>query len=112
MSQALIDLGKHVAQALSGEVTGTELRNGELIVSARASGVVRTLTFLRDDPSCQFTTLVDVTATDQPSREQRFDVVYNLLSIKLNQRCRVKVATDEETPVPSAVGVFSSANWY
>ena len=56
--------------------------------------------------------LIDVCGVDYPEREQRFEVVYNLLSLKHNQRIRVKVATDEETPVPSVVGVFSSAGWY
>ena len=49
---------------------------------------------------------------DWPERERRFDVVYNLLSVKLNQRIRVRIETDEHTPVPTATGVFPSAGWY
>ena len=70
------------------------------------------LTFLRDDANCQFKLLMDVCGVDYPDRDERFDVVYNLLSLKLNQRVRVKVTTDEDTPVPSVTGVFRSANWY
>ena len=69
-------------------------------------------TFLRDDPKCLFKQLVDVCGVDWPEREKRFDVVYNLLSLKNNQRIRIKVATDEATPVPSVASVFSSAGWF
>ena len=70
------------------------------------------LRFLRDDPKCRFTVLCDICGVDYPDRPQRFEVVYNLLSMKLNQRIRVKVETDEEQPVPSAIGLFSSAGWW
>src|SRR3546814_6982722 len=70
--------------------------------------MVKILTFLRDDGNCQFTILVDVLGVDWPARPKRFDVVYHLLSMKLNQRIRIKVQTDEETPVPSVTPVFRS----
>lgn len=73
---------------------------------------MRALTFLRDDTNCLFKILVDVCGVDYPEREERFEVVYHLLSLKHNQRIRVKVSTDEDTPVPSVVGVFSTANWF
>ena len=66
------------------------------------------LQFLRDDPKCRFTLLCDICGVDYPDREPRFDVVYNLLSMHLNQRIRLKLETDEEQPVPSATGLFSS----
>ncbi|HEX2114598.1 MAG TPA: NADH-quinone oxidoreductase subunit C [Alphaproteobacteria bacterium] len=112
MTQALQTLGEHIAKALSGAVLSTEVKLGELMVMARAESIVRVLTFLRDDPRCLFKVLLDVCGVDYPEREQRFDVVYNLLSLKLNQRVRVKVMTDEATPVPSVVSVFSSAGWF
>ena len=74
--------------------------------------VVALLTFLRDDPKCLFKQLIDICGVDWPEREKRFDVVYNLLSLKNNLRIRVKVATDETTPVPSAASVYSSAGWF
>ena len=70
------------------------------------------LTFLRDDPAAQFISIIDISGADYPEREKRFDVVYHLLSPKLNRRIRVKVATDEETPVASATAVYPGADWY
>ena len=91
----------------------SEIRHGELCCPGRrATRVPRVLTFLRDDPQCRFTVLCDICGVDYPDRPQRFEVVYNLLSMALNQRIRLKVETDEEQPVPSAVGVFSAAGWW
>ena len=70
------------------------------------------MTFLRDDSSCLFKVLIDICGADYPERDERFEVVYNLLSLKLNQRVRVKVTTDETTPVPSVTSVFSTAGWF
>ena len=111
MTQALIDLGEHITGALPGEVQASEIAYDELMLRVAPQDVVRTLTFLRDDQNCQFKALMDLTAVDFPDREERFDVIYNLLSPKHNQRIRVKVATDEDKPVPSVTGVFSSAIW-
>jgi NADH-quinone oxidoreductase subunit C len=112
MNQALKELGDYIAAALPQDVQAAELKLDELIVTTRGSSIVKVLTFLRDDANCQFTFLVDVCGVDYPERDQRFEVVYNMLSIKHNQRVRVKVATDEATPVPSVTGVFSSAGWF
>ena len=112
MNQALIDLGDYVAAALPGEVRETEVICGELIVWTDPAGLLKTLTFLRDDQNCQFKQLLDVTAVDYPGREQRFELVYILLSLRHNQRIRAKVAAGEDTQVPSAVPIFSSANWF
>ena len=112
MDLALQDLGESVAASLPREVLGTEVRLGELIVSVRRDAVAKVLTFLRDDVNCQFKQLVDVCGVDYPGRSARFEVVYNLLSLTHNRRLRVKVETDEETPVPSVTGVFSSADWW
>ena len=70
------------------------------------------MTFLRDDQRCQFISFIDITAVDWPAREQRFDVVYHLLSPTQNRRVRVKIETDEDTPVPSIIGVFPGADWF
>ena len=112
MDDALDRLGQTIKTALPGSVTGYQVAYGELTVTAKAADVVKVATFLRDDPACQFVSIIDVTAADWPSREQRFDVVYHLLSPRLNQRIRVIVPTDEVTPVPSVVGVWRGANWY
>jgi NADH-quinone oxidoreductase subunit C len=112
MTQALKDLGDHIAASLPNDVGAVEIRLDELMVTVPASSIIRALTFLRDDTQCEFKCLMDVCGVDWPERERRFDVVYNLLSLKLNQRIRVKVETDEMTPVPTAIGVYPSAGWY
>ncbi len=112
MDLALKDLGDYVAEALPQEVLGTKVEFDELIIRARRDLIVKVLTFLRDDVNCRFQQLMDVCGVDYPEREKRFDVVYNLLSLTHNMRVRVKVETDEETPVPSVNGVFSSATWW
>ncbi len=111
MNQALIDLGDHISAALPEEVLGFDVAYDELGVRVAPGSGVKVLTFLRDDQNCQFKILLDVTAVDFPERDERFEVVYHLLSLKHNQRVRVKLAADEETPVPSVTEVFNSANW-
>ena len=85
---------------------------GELTLTVAAAKSSTSLTFLRDDPRCQFISLIDICGVDWPQREKRFDVVYHLLSPRQNLRIRVKVETDEETPVPSIIGVFPGADWF
>lgn len=112
MDEALKELGESIAAGLAQEVREVEVVDGELVVHVHRQTIVKALTYLRDDANCRFKLLMDVCGADYPERPERFDVVYHLLSVAQNQRCRVKVMTDEETPVPSVVGVFSSANWY
>jgi len=112
MNETLDTLGTTVAGALGRAVTGHALAYGELTVTAQAADIVSVLRFLRDDPRCQFWSLIDITAVDWPSRERRFDVVYHLLSPKQNARIRIKIETDEATPVSSVIEVFPSADWY
>jgi len=112
MDERLNQLGQSLAAELGGAVTGHIVAFGELTVTANAADIVRVLTFLRDDSRCQFVCIIDITAVDWPSREKRFDLVYHLLSPRKNMRIRVKVETDETTPVPSAIDVFPGANWF
>ncbi|OIQ97238.1 NADH-quinone oxidoreductase subunit C 1 [mine drainage metagenome] len=112
MTQALQDLGDYISSALSQDVLKAEVAKGELIVTVRTAAIQKVLTFLRDDANCLFKLLMDLCGVDYPERPQRFEVVYNLLSLKHNRRVRVKVMTDEDTPVPTAVGIFSTAGWY
>ncbi len=85
---------------------------GELTITVARDKIVDVLTKLRDDPKCQFEVLLDICGVDYPERSERFDVVYHLLSPRLNQRLRVKIKTDETTPVASVNDVFPAANWY
>lgn len=110
--EALKELGDHIASRLGDDVLKVEIKLGELIAIVRRPAIVKALTFLRDDTNCRFEQVMDITAVDYPEREERFEVVYNLLSLKHNQRIRVKVTTDEDTPVPSVVSVYNAANWF
>jgi NADH-quinone oxidoreductase subunit C len=112
MDEKLSALGQTIAAALTGSVVGHFVANGELTVAAKAQDIVKVMRFLRDDPHCQFVCFIDVTAIDWPARERRFDVVYHLLSPKLNTRIRVKAETDEATPIPSIIDVFPGADWF
>src|SRR5260370_9513598 len=112
MAEPVQELGDYIAQATGDAVMAATVRVGELMLETTPAGLVALITFLRDDPRCLFKQLVDVCGVDWPEREKRFDVVYNLLSLKNNQRVRIKLATDESTPVPSVASVFSSAGWF
>jgi NADH-quinone oxidoreductase subunit C len=110
--EALEKLGLTITEALTGAVGGFTVGRSELTVTANARDIVTVIRFLREDPRCQFFSIIDITAVDWPGRERRFDVVYHLLSPTQNARIRVKVETDEVTPVPSIIDVFPGANWF
>ncbi len=109
---ALQDLGQHIAAVLADQVIEASVAHGELMITARAEQIVKVVTFLRDDPQCLFKVMVDICGTDFPERPKRFEVVYNFLSLVHNQRVRVKIEADDETPVPSITGLHNSANWF
>ena len=110
MDEALKDLAEHVEAAI-GEKVVLEPGAAELVLRAGRDALLEVLTFLRDDANCHFRCLVDLCGVDYPERSERFEIVYNLLSHRHNLRIRVKTATDEDMPVPSASGLFSSAVW-
>jgi NADH-quinone oxidoreductase subunit C len=112
MNEALKELAEYIMTALSGDVLSYDIARGELTLNVRREGIVRVATFLRDDAKCQFRQLLDIAGVDYPDREARFEVVYHLLSMKQNQRVRVKLPTAEHLPVPSVTGVFSAAGWW
>jgi NADH-quinone oxidoreductase subunit C len=101
-----------VRNGLGNIISSTKIVNGELIINVTRDAIVKVLTFLRDDVNCQFKMLMELCGVDYPEREDRFDVVYCLLSLTLNQRIRVKTQTNESAAVPSVAGVFSAANWW
>ena len=112
MNQALKDLGDYIAGLIADSLEEHRLINDELVLIARPETLRKVMRFLRDDSQCQFKLLVDVCGVDYPEREQRFEVVYNLLSISHNQRIRVKVCVREEEPVPSVAPLYPTANWF
>ncbi len=85
---------------------------GELTLHTTRGQIVELLTLLRDDNKLQFISFIDLAGADYPEREQRFEVVYHLLSPVKNLRVRIKLLTDEDTPVPSITSVYPGANWY
>ena len=102
-----IDVTRLPEFAATAEVVG-----GELVLRTTRLQIVSLLTYLRDDPACLFKQLIDVAGVDYPDRAERFEVVYQLLSLKYNVRVRVKVSTYEKSTVPSVSSVFSSATWF
>jgi NADH-quinone oxidoreductase subunit C len=108
----LTALGERVVGASEGAITGFAVEHGELNLHAEAGRIVEALTRLRDDPESDFAQLIDLCGVDYPQRAKRFDVVYHLLSLTKNRRVRVKVETDEATPVPTITGVHPCADWF
>src|SRR5262245_56761996 len=112
MDEKLAALAEYLAGALPGVVLACEIRHHELCCQVAREALPQALQFLRDDAQCRFTILVDIWCVDYPERPMRFDVVYNLLSVSHNLRIRLKLETDEEQPVPSAVSLFNCAGWW
>jgi NADH-quinone oxidoreductase subunit C len=112
MNEILKELGEYVELKLGRAVQGTAVRHDELTLTVGREDISRVLRFLRDDGRCRFEVLIDICGVDYPERAERFEVVYHLLSPRLNQRVRVKLSTDEATPVASAVEIFAAANWF
>lgn len=111
MSANLEPLVEGAKTALGDRIVNATTAFGELTLTVARDQIGPVLSRLRDDPDLKFEVLLDITAVDWPAREHRFDVVYHLLSMRKNLRIRVKLVTDEATPVPSVVDVFPTANW-
>lgn len=112
MDESLRELADYLTAELGGDLIDFKVAARELTIRVPADRIVRVLTFLRDNSNCKFRQLIDLCGADYPERAQRFDVVYHLLSPHLNQRIRVKIETDEATPVPTSTGVYSVAGWF
>lgn len=93
-------------------VTGVSVHYGEVVVTAELESLPALMTALRDREDCAFEQVMDICGVDWPQRAKRFDVVYNLLSVTLNHRVRVIVATDESTAVPSVHTIWPVATWW
>jgi len=109
----LSEFGAYVAECLPKYVQKVQITSGnELEILIAPDGVIPVISFLKDHHSCQFASLVDIAGLDVPARQFRFEVVYNLLSLRYNSRIRVKTYTDELTPLDSTVDIFKAADWY
>jgi NADH-quinone oxidoreductase subunit C len=112
MSEILNELGEYLEVKLGKAVREVIVAYDELSLTVDREQISRVLRLLRDDGRCRFEVLIDICGVDYPERAERFDVVYHLLSPRLNQRIRVKLSTDEMTPVASSVEIFAAANWF
>ena len=112
MNEALQETAELIRQALPREIQSLDIALGEITIVVAADSIVHVVRTLRDNPSLEFWNIIDVCGVDYPSREKRFDVVYHLLSPRQNMRVRIKVETDEATPVPSITGVYPGADWF
>ncbi len=107
---AIALLGQAVASVPGVSSVRDEM--GELVAHAARESVPALMTTLRDDPRFAFEQMMDLCGVDWPERADRFDVVYNLLSVTLNHRIRVIVTTDTTTPVPSVHTIWPVATWW
>ena len=112
MDDELQTVATKLAAGAPGAVVKSAFAFGELTLTVDPARIIETLQFLRDDPAAQFVSIVDISGVDYPQREKRFNVVYHLLSPKLNRRVRVKIETDEDTAVMSATAIFPGADWF
>ncbi|XP_012224420.1 NADH dehydrogenase [ubiquinone] iron-sulfur protein 3, mitochondrial [Linepithema humile] len=109
----LRNFGSYIEDCLPKYIQQVQLTAGdELELLIAPDGIIPTFTFLKDHHNTQFVSLADITALDVPSRQYRFELVYNLLSLRYNSRIRVKTYTDELTPVDSINSIFKAADWY
>ena len=106
------DKTAYLRELLGSDLTGAQVILGETTICVERDSLVRVMTALRDHDRCLFTQLVDICGVDFPERLERFEIVYNLLSLKRNARLRVKVQADEDTPVPSVSGVWPASGWF
>jgi NADH-quinone oxidoreductase subunit C len=112
MSNTLEELLVYLRESRGEAIVSAEIAWGELNVTTTIDSYIALLTFLRDDPRCQFISFIDLCGVDYPEREKRFDIVVHLLSPKANTRIRVKVAVAEDETIASATSVFIGADWF
>jgi len=109
----LKEFGSYVSECMPKYIQKAQVTyGGELELLIHPDGITPVMTFLKDHTNAQFTNLCDIAGVDMPTREYRFEVVYNLLSLRFNSRIRVKTYTDETTPIQSLYSVHKAADWY
>ena len=107
-----IEIQKLLSDRFGGRGIQTNFDNEELTVTLSKSILLNVLNFLKDDKVFQFKQLIDICGVDYPNRIDRFEIVYHLLSVSLNQRIRLKLSVNDGDTVPSIVSIFDAANWY
>ncbi|MCJ1427264.1 NADH-ubiquinone oxidoreductase 30.4 kDa subunit, mitochondrial [Sticta canariensis] len=111
-ASSLHTYGQFLLSCLPKYIQQFSVWKDELTIYIPPSGVIPVISFLKYHTAAEFTMVADITAVDYPTRSQRFEIVYNLLSVRHNSRIRVKTYADEATPVPSITGLYDGANWY
>ncbi|KAJ3292338.1 putative NADH-ubiquinone oxidoreductase 30.4 kDa subunit, mitochondrial [Borealophlyctis nickersoniae] len=106
------EFGKFITTCLPKYIQQFSVYKDELTLYVAPTGLIPTMYFLRDHQACQFKQVVDVAGVDYPTRANRFEVVYNMLSIRYNTRIRVKTYATEASPVPSVTPIFPGADWF
>jgi NADH-quinone oxidoreductase subunit C len=111
-TEALTDLAEHIHEHLENAIISHDVIGEEIVFVGKCQNIIEILEFLRNDRECDFSILIDVCGVDYPERgKERFEIVYQLLSLSQNNRVRVKITTSEEQQVPSIVNVYSTAGW-
>ncbi|WP_114390434.1 NADH-quinone oxidoreductase subunit C [Notoacmeibacter marinus] len=110
--ETMRDLADYLAEKLDDAIEQSSVAYGELTIVVAPKNLIKVLNFLKTDTQCQFINYIDGAGVDYPSRQRRFDMVHHLLSPRQNMRIRIKVETDEDTPIPSAIDVFPGADWF
>ena len=98
-------------KALGDAIVAVRSHVGEITLTVKREEIANTLKVLRDTPGLEYQQLMEIAGVDYPDRAERFEVVYQLLSLTKNRRLRVKVSTDENTPVPSVTALWPVAGW-
>lgn len=104
--------GQYLMSCLPKYIQQFSVWKDELCIYITPTGVIPVFTFLKNHTAAEYTMVSDITAVDFPTKNYRFEVVYNLLSVRHNSRIRVKTYADEATPVPSITSLYDGANWY
>ena len=111
-NQRHINIQKILIERFGGRGLETYIKSDELTVILSKSILIKVINFLKDDKDFQFKQLIDICGVDYPNRVERFEIVYHLLSLSLNQRIRVKLSVKDGDMVPSVVSIYEAANWY
>ena len=110
--QEIESVAESIRDGMGAIVKDLSIVGDQLVAIVEKEDIAKLLVFLRDDVNCQFKQLMDICGVDYPERPQRFEVVYNLLSLVHNNRVTVKVMLDDNSSIPSVSKIFSSADWW
>tara|TARA_R110002124_G_scaffold25777_9_gene92993 strand:+ start:1645 stop:2253 length:609 start_codon:yes stop_codon:yes gene_type:complete len=113
MSEILTELGETIAAKLPSAITASGVNDfGELVLNVKLDKIPKVVEFLKSNSGMKFSTLIDITAVDYPSRGNRFEMVYHFLSMYTNTRIRLKAQVAEDGMVPSISEIHPGANWF